>query len=87
MAAKPTKAELAKDAPSSEPERRSPMTATVVLLVGFLLLAIAGVFTVVVPEISDAGDEDAAEAEPSSDPPSAEGAAPVSPAGALPAAP
>lgn len=48
-------------------ERRSPLVAQVVLLVAFLALAVAGVFTVLVPELSDASDEAAEADDPAGD--------------------
>lgn len=58
-------------------ERSSPLAVTIALVVGFVLLAIVGVVTVVVPEITDDGatDEDAEAVAP---------AAPVEPAEAPP---
>lgn len=47
----------------AERERRSPMPATIVLLVAFVLLAVTGVVTVVMPEISDAGEDEDGDAE------------------------
>lgn len=38
-------------------ERRSPWIAQVVLLVVFLAIGAIGVFTVLIPELSDAGEE------------------------------
>lgn len=40
-----------------EPERSSPLGVTVALMLGFLMLAIVGVITVVVPELTDGHDE------------------------------
>ena len=42
----------------SEPARGSLLWRGIVLAVAFLLLAIVGVVTVAVPELSDDGDED-----------------------------
>jgi hypothetical protein len=79
---------MAKDETTSlEPERRSPVAVTVALLTAFVLLAIVGVVTVVMPEVSDAGDDEEAETEAAaaSDPPHGAAAPPAG--SAAPAAP
>ena len=40
--------------------RRSPLTRHVPLWVGFLIIVVVGIVTVLVPEMSDDGDEDGA---------------------------
>lgn len=58
-------------ADAGEVERRTPLAATIGLLVGFMVLAVVGVVTVVVPEITDDADDEAGEtasdARPASD--------------------
>jgi hypothetical protein len=46
---------------SAEFERKSPRAVMIALLLAFLGIAIVGVFTVVIPEISDDGEESEAE--------------------------
>ncbi|HJL20428.1 MAG TPA: hypothetical protein RMH99_32475 [Sandaracinaceae bacterium LLY-WYZ-13_1] len=66
--------------PPEEPAevRRSPLVGQVALLVGFVLIVVAAVFTVVVPELSDDAGEDtvneAAPAEPPEDAPASDDA-------------
>lgn len=43
---------------AGEPERSSPTAVTIALMFGFVLLAIVGVFTVVMPEVRDDGDDE-----------------------------
>jgi hypothetical protein len=38
-------------------DRRSPLVLQIVLITCFALLVVASVFTVLIPELSDAGDE------------------------------
>lgn len=55
---------------SAESDRRSPWVAQLVLLVGFLLITVASVFTVLVPALTDDGEEetDAAPTDAAPDP-------------------
>lgn len=48
-------------------QRTSPLRSQLVLWIGFALIAVASVFTVLVPELSDAGDAEDGEA-PSGEP-------------------
>jgi hypothetical protein len=45
-----------------EPARSTPLLAQVLLIVGFVLLALVGVVTVVVPEVTDDGEDEEATA-------------------------
>ena len=64
--------------PSKE-DRRSPLTSQLVLLLGFALVLVASVFTVLLPELrSDEGEDEATEpAEESSEEPAGEPPAPA----------
>ncbi|UJR81855.1 Hypothetical protein I5071_39200 [Sandaracinus amylolyticus] len=64
---------------SAELQRGSPLAVTIGLLIGFVVLAIVGVVTVVVPEVTDDGDEETQDAEGDRPADAPEGDAPAAP--------